>query len=63
MLGEFRNRVHRRGESIHATVESALLTANALLFTLPTLIVPFLASSCFGGLSRQPSARRKGERP
>jgi hypothetical protein len=47
MLGEFRNRVHRRGESIHATVESALLTANALLFTLLTLIVPFLGVLLF----------------
>jgi|CZKE01.1.fsa_nt_gi hypothetical protein len=47
MLGEFRNRVHRRGELIHATIEGAFLTANTLLFTLLTLIVLFLGVLLF----------------
>lgn len=35
------NRVHRRGELIHTTVESAFLTASSLLLTILVLLILF----------------------
>ncbi len=38
MFGEFRHRTHHGGDLIHTTVESAFLTAGALLVFLALLI-------------------------
>ena len=39
MFGDFRHRLHRRGEFIHNTVEGVFLSATTLLFTLLTLVI------------------------
>jgi len=39
MFGDFRHRLHRRGELIHNTVEGVFLSATTLLFTLLTLVI------------------------
>jgi len=41
MPGVFHNRIHGRVEPNQASIESALLTAGALILTLLTLIVLF----------------------
>ncbi len=41
MFAEFRHRTHHFGEYIHTTVESAFLTAGALLMFLVLLLVYF----------------------
>lgn len=42
MSGEFRNRIHRRGELFHASIENAILTSGMLIGMLTTLIVLWL---------------------
>ncbi len=39
MFRDVRNRIHRRGDLIHNSVENAFLTASATLFTLLTLLI------------------------
>ena len=39
MFADFRHRLHRRGDLIHNTVESAFLSATTLLFTLLTIVI------------------------
>jgi hypothetical protein len=41
MFGEFRHRTHHYGELIHTTIESAFLTAGALLVFLALLLAYF----------------------
>lgn len=39
MTGDIRHRIHRRGDLLHTTFETAILSATTLIFTLLTLIV------------------------
>jgi hypothetical protein len=39
MFGDSRHRLHRRGDLIHNTVESAFLSATTLIFTLLTIVI------------------------
>jgi hypothetical protein len=39
MIADFRHRLHRRGELIHNSVESAFLSATTLIFTLVTIVI------------------------
>ena len=41
MFGDFRHRTHHVGELIHTTIESAFLTAGALLMFLALVVVYF----------------------
>ena len=41
MFADFRHRLHRRGDLIHNTVESAFLSATTLLLTLVTIVILF----------------------
>ena len=43
MIADFRHQLHRRGELIHNTLESAFLAATSLILTLLTLAVLFFA--------------------
>lgn len=47
MIGVSHSHVHRRGELIHTTIESAFLTAGTLLLTILTLLILFIGVLIF----------------
>jgi hypothetical protein len=47
MFGELRDRTHRHGGLFHCTIESAFLTAGALLITVLILLLLILFFNTF----------------